>query len=155
MLVRTQSRDSIKKIKLNQLKTWHYTFAKIATPLQAKSMTYAMSTRSNCRRWVKMRPSGLGSEIDVRLSRKRSHRRVDQSFPSVTSALGYNWSARREMAEHVIVWDLETVPDLDAVARAHYLPEPAVRLLGKSWARNFPSCHFTRSSALERWSPKR
>ena len=32
------------------------------------------------------------------------------------------------MPEHVIVWDLETVPDLDAVARAHHLPEPAVEV---------------------------
>jgi hypothetical protein len=29
MLVRTQSRDSLGKINLNQLKTWHYTFAKV------------------------------------------------------------------------------------------------------------------------------
>jgi hypothetical protein len=54
------------------------------------------------------------------------------------------------MAEHVIVWDLETVSDLGAVARAHYLPERAVEVAREVWARSFPSCHFTRSSALER-----
>ena len=64
-------------------------------------------------------------------------------------------AARREMAEHVIVWDLETVPDLDAVARAHHLPELDVEVAREPWARNFPSCHFTRLSALEQWSPKR
>jgi hypothetical protein len=38
------------------------------------------------------------------------------------------------MAEHVIVWDLETVSDLGAVARAHYLPERAVEVAREVWA---------------------
>ena len=46
------------------------------------------------------------------------------------------------MAEHVIVWDLETVPDLDAVARAHYLPEPAVEVAREVLGEKFPKLPF-------------
>jgi hypothetical protein len=46
------------------------------------------------------------------------------------------------MTEHVIVWDLETVPDLDAVARAHYLPEPAVEVAREVLGENFPKLPF-------------
>jgi len=51
VLVRTQSRDSIKKS--NQItKNVALHFRENAAPYQAKSITYAMSTRANCRRWV-------------------------------------------------------------------------------------------------------
>ena len=46
------------------------------------------------------------------------------------------------MAEHVIVWDLETVPDLDALARAHYLPEPAVEVAREVLGEKFPKLPF-------------
>jgi len=46
------------------------------------------------------------------------------------------------MAEHVIVWDLETVPDLGAVARAHYLPEPAVEVAREVLGEKFPKLPF-------------
>ena len=46
------------------------------------------------------------------------------------------------MPEHVIVWDLETVPDLDAVARAHHLPEPAVEVAREVLGEKFPKLPF-------------
>jgi hypothetical protein len=45
------------------------------------------------------------------------------------------------MAENVIVWDLETVPDLDAVARAYHLPELDVEVAREALGEKFPSCH--------------
>jgi hypothetical protein len=51
VLVRTQSRDSIEKIKLSQNVALH--FRENAPPHQAKSMTYATPTRANCRRSAK------------------------------------------------------------------------------------------------------
>jgi hypothetical protein len=56
VLVRTQSRDSIKKS--NQItKNVALHFRENAAPYQAKSITYAMSTRANCRRMVKLDPT--------------------------------------------------------------------------------------------------
>ena len=46
------------------------------------------------------------------------------------------------MAEHVIVWDLETVPDLDAVARAHHLPELDVEVAREALGEKFPKLPF-------------
>jgi predicted PolB exonuclease-like 3'-5' exonuclease len=46
------------------------------------------------------------------------------------------------MAEHVIVWDLETVPDLDAVARAHHLPEVDVEVAREALGEKFPKLPF-------------
>jgi predicted PolB exonuclease-like 3'-5' exonuclease len=45
------------------------------------------------------------------------------------------------MADHVIVWDLETVPDLDAVARAHHLPELDVEVR-ETLGEKFPKLPF-------------
>jgi 3'-5' exonuclease len=45
------------------------------------------------------------------------------------------------MAENVIVWDLETVPDLDAVARAHHLLGPDVEL-AREVLDTFPKLPF-------------
>jgi hypothetical protein len=42
------------------------------------------------------------------------------------------------MAENVIVWDLETVPDLDAVARAHHLLGADVELAREVLGDTFP-----------------
>ena len=47
-----------------------------------------------------------------------------------------------EMAEHVIVWDLETVPDLDAVARALHLSEFDVEVAREALGEKFPKLPF-------------
>src|SRR2546429_7838082 len=46
------------------------------------------------------------------------------------------------MAEHVIVWDLETVPDLDAVARALHLSEFDVEVAREALGEKFPKLPF-------------
>jgi predicted PolB exonuclease-like 3'-5' exonuclease len=48
------------------------------------------------------------------------------------------------MTEHVIVWDLETVPDLSAVARLHNLPSTEPALIREALGEKFPK-HFFHS----------
>jgi hypothetical protein len=64
MLVRTQNRDSIEKIKSADDAALH--FRENATPRQAKSMTYGTSTRANCR--VEERRGSLGRTATLRSS---------------------------------------------------------------------------------------
>src|SRR5437868_4997245 len=46
------------------------------------------------------------------------------------------------MAENVIVWDLETVPDLDAVARVHDLPGLSLEAARETLGDKFPRLPF-------------
>src|SRR5947209_16122063 len=46
------------------------------------------------------------------------------------------------MLEHVIVWDLETVPDLEAVARVHELPELTIEAAQEALGDKFPKLPF-------------
>ena len=46
------------------------------------------------------------------------------------------------MTEHVIVWDLETIPDLEAVCRAHGLPTGAVEGAREALGDKFPKLPF-------------
>jgi hypothetical protein len=48
------------------------------------------------------------------------------------------------MDDHVIVWDLETVPDLAAVARIHGLPLNETALIREALGDKFPK-HFFHS----------
>ena len=46
------------------------------------------------------------------------------------------------MTEHVIIWDLETVPDLDAVGRAHGLPQGDLVAAREVLGDKFPKLPF-------------
>src|SRR5215204_4798893 len=57
------------------------------------------------------------------------------------------------MGSYVLVWDLETVPDLPCVARVNGLAEGDDDGARAALGDKFPSCHSTRSRALARWWP--
>ena len=50
------------------------------------------------------------------------------------------------MSKHVLVWDLETVPDLAAVSRIHGIDERNEEACGRFLARNSRSWCYTRLS---------
>ena len=54
------------------------------------------------------------------------------------------------MDDYVIVWDLETVPDLGAVARIHNLPVSETALIKEALGEKFPKHIFRSSCALAR-----
>lgn len=52
------------------------------------------------------------------------------------------------MTEHVIVWDLETVPDLDAVGRAYGLPQGDLEAAREVLGDRFPKLPFHRIACI-------
>jgi hypothetical protein len=58
------------------------------------------------------------------------------------------------MPEHVLVWDLETVPDLQAVARVHGLQAASDPEARDALGDKFPKLPSTKSCALVLCWPK-
>jgi hypothetical protein len=56
-------------------------------------------------------------------------------------------------ASNLLVWDIETVPDLKGFAAANGHAARAMTKFEPNWATSSPSTSITRSSASARWLP--
>jgi hypothetical protein len=73
---------------------------------------------------------------------------LDRQQPLAQGAHREPFKSEPRLSEHIIIWDIETVPDLEAIDRVHELPQLSTRLLKRRSERNFRSYRFAKSSAL-------